>query len=373
MTEARETVLVVDDVPENLDILVQILKDTYRVRVAANGERALKLATSKEPPDLILLDIMMPGMDGFEVCRQLKTHKQLVDVPVIFISALDQVQDKVNAFTSGGVDYVTKPFQAAEVEARVATHLALRRQKRELQESYEKLRELEDLRDNLVHMIVHDMRSPLTGVVGMLELLQMDLREVMDEEQTTDMEEVRTSARTLVDMVSSLLDVSRMEAGEMPLRKKECDLSPVAEEALASLLALLKRCDVGIEPPSSKITADCDPEIIRRVIANLVGNAIKFTPPTGKVRVQFAMAPDYTKVMVSDTGPGIPPEYRDKIFEKFGQVEGRQQGQKLSTGLGLTFCKMAVEAHGGEIGVDSVLGQGSTFWFTLPALTCGTA
>ena len=363
MATERETILIVDDTPENLDILVGILRDAYSLKVATDGQSALELAAAA-PPDLVLLDIMMPEMDGFEVCRRLKAKRGTGDVPVIFVSALHRVEDKIRAFTEGGVDYVTKPFQPEEVKARVATHLELQRQRRELAESYERLRDVEKLRDDLVHMIVHGMRSPLTGIVGMLGILRLDLQETLDEEQAVDFDMALTSGNTLNEMVSSLLDVSRMEAGEMPLARREVDLREVVAGAIDSLGAMVKRCRVVFAPPEQPVMAHCDPEVTRRIDANLVSNAIQFTPPEGEVRI--AVSSGGHSVTVTDTGPGIPPQYHARIFEKFGQVEMREGGRKYSTGLGLAFCKLAVEAHGGEIGVDSEVGRGSTFWIVLP-------
>lgn len=365
MTGTRETILVVDDTPENLDILVGILKEDYRLKLATDGQSALELAAAA-PPDLFLLDIMMPEMDGFEVCRRLKAEPRLGDVPVIFVSALGDLESKVRAFTGGGVDYVTKPFQPDEVKARVVTHLELQRQRRELAESYERLRGLEKLRDDLVHMIVHDMRSPLMGVNGMLGILNDELRDTLSAEQANDFQEALTAGHSLQEMISSLLDISRMESGELPLDKVECDLRTVVADALTSLVALVKQCQVTFDEPEDPCVAGVDPEIIRRVVANLVANAIKFTPRNGEVRIGLESTDAAVRLTVTDTGPGIPPGYQTRIFEKFGQVASRQEGKKYSTGLGLTFCKLAVEAHGGEIGVDSEVRKGSTFWFVVP-------
>ena len=163
-------VIVVDDTPANLQLLTGMLKERgYKVRPVPSGKLALQ-AAKNDPPDLILLDIMMPEMDGYEVCERLKADEKLREIPVIFISALNETMDKVRAFGVGGVDYVTKPFQFEEVDARVRTHLELQRQRRKLKENYEQLRRLEELRDNLVHMIVHDLRNPLTGISGFLDL-----------------------------------------------------------------------------------------------------------------------------------------------------------------------------------------------------------
>ena len=366
------SILVVDDTEANIDILVETLSDDYEISVALDGPGALE-SVEDDPPDLILLDIMMPGMDGYEVCRQLKADPRYRDIPVLFISALSDTGDKVKAFGTGGVDYVTKPFQTEEVRARVSTHLRLRQQqieiedqRRELQENYDKLRELEGLRDGLVHMIVHDMRSQLLGIYGTLELFREDIAGRLNEEELDDMNLAIKTTMGLNDMVTMLLDVSRMESGEMPLTKEPSDLCQVVDAAIGSLGALTKSCAVTFAPSDGPVTAVCDSEVVRRIVINLVGNSIKFTPSDGQVQISLTPQGGAVRVEVADTGPGIPPEYREKIFEKFGQVEGRQKGRGASTGLGLTFCKLAVEAHGGQIGVDSEVGKGSTFWFELP-------
>ena len=359
-------ILVVDDTPANIQALAAVLKEQgYQISVATNGKQALDVV-ARIRPDLILLDVMMPEMDGFETCRRLKASEEWREIPVIFLTAKTETADIVQGFELGAVDYVAKPFNAHELLARVHTHLALRRQQRELQENYQRLSELERLRDSLVHMVVHDLRSPLLGLSGCLQMLQSDLAGTLEAEQAEDLESALTAAQRLSEMVTSLLDVSRLEAGQMPLNKQDCDVRPVIAGALESLGGLTRGRHVSFVPSDTPVTLCCDPEVTGRIVANLVGNALKFTPASGEVRVTATPEGNEVRIAVADTGPGIPVEYRERIFEKFGQVEGRQEGRKHSTGLGLTFCKLAVEAHGGTIGVDSEVGQGSTFWFRLP-------
>ena len=366
------TIMVVDDAPANLKLLEEmLLGEDFRVIEFPRAAIALK-AAAKNPPDLILLDVLMPEMDGFEFCRRLKADERLRDIPIIFISALGDAEDKIKAFFAGGLDYVTKPFQEAEVLARVKTHLALRRQqvqieaqKRQLQENYDRLHELETLRDNLVHMLVHDMRSPLMGILGFAELLLNELKKLGHDELASDAGEILAIGCGLRDMVTTLLDISRMESNEMPLEKETCDLRQVVADALASLGALVKNSPVMFESPVEGMFAICDPGISRRVVANLVANAVKFAGRGGDVRVGLDRVSEGVRVTVRDSGPGIPPEYHKTIFEKFRQVATRKEGKNHSTGLGLTFCKLAVEAQGGQIGVDSEVGKGSTFWFIL--------
>jgi signal transduction histidine kinase len=360
------SIIVVDDTPANLHLLTGMLKERgYKVRPVSSGKFALQTA-KHDPPDLILLDIIMPEMNGYEVCECLKADEHLSGIPVIFISALNETMDKVKAFKVGGVDYVTKPFQFEEVQARVATHLELRRQKRLIQESSEQLRKLEELRDNLVHMVVHDMRTPLTVIYGFLRTLEMLDGESLSDQGREFVQTALASTEDLVEMVSSLLDVSKMEAGEMKLNLTQCELLTIAREALAKAEPLRGDRQLILSGSDEPVTVMADAELIARVLQNLLGNALKFTPDDGRVTVSVESSTDAARVLVQDTGPGIPPEYRERIFEKFGQVENPANKQRYSTGLGLTFCKLAVEAHGGQVGVDSEEGRGSTFWFTLP-------
>lgn len=366
-------ILVVDDTLANLQLLAEMLKDRgYRVRPVPSGKLALQ-AIQKEPPELILLDINMPEMNGYEVCAFLKADEALREIPVLFISALDETIDKVKAFAVGGVDYITKPFQFEEVEARVKTHLKLRRlqlklesQNRQLRESYEQLKKLEDLRDNLTNMVVHDMRSPLMGITGNLEILEMYAEKKLSCEDMESLRNARSSSLVLVDMVTSLLDISRLEQGQMPLCLTCSDMDDLIQDALNSLGSLTKQVSLLYQRQNVPVMVTCDANLITRVIANLVGNAIKFAPEGSKVTVLAEKAGEGVKLCVADAGNGIPLQYHEKIFEKFGQVETLQNRKRYSTGLGLTFCKLAVEAHGGKIGVESEVGRGSTFWFTLP-------
>mgnify|MGYP001370494814 CR=1 FL=1 len=359
---APPNILVVDDTPANLKLLAVMLKHHgYNVRPAPSGKLALE-AAKHEPPDLILLDINMPEINGYEVCQQLKANDALKSIPIIFISALDDIFDKVKAFSVGGVDYITKPFQFEEVVSRVSTHIALRRQERQLQESLAQLQELEHLRDSLVHMIIHDMRSPLAVVEMCIHLLEKP-----DTLPKNQIAEVVTKAGNatyrLNEMITQLLDINRLEAGQMPIKKEAHDLNITlhATRRTFSALANGRQITLDIPDPSKAIY---DEEIISRIVGNLLSNAFKFTSENGKIAMVVTQEGDHYRVAIKDNGRGIALEHQQKIFEKFWQAELRSK--RVGTGLGLAFCKLAVEAHGGQIGVQSQLNQGSTFWFTLP-------
>lgn len=364
-------ILVVDDVQENLRLMVGILKSSgYKVRPVTSGPLALE-AAKKMPPDLILLDINMPGMNGYEVCEQLKTIPDLADIPVIFLSALNEMEDKVKAFKVGGVDYVTKPFQFEEVHARVECQLKLRQlrlnletRNRDLAESNAKLREAERLRDDLLHMIVHDMRSPLAAQLGFSELLLTSASPELGERERGWAGHINKTSLTLANMVSSLLDLSRLEAGKMPINRVPTDIPKIAQEALDLYRPLLAKRRSGIESPEPSLVVACDETLTSRVIENLIGNAIKFTTETGSVSIAVSQDEREIRVAVIDDGTGIAPEDHGTIFTKFGQAGTTKR--KHSTGIGLAFCKLAIEAQGGQIGVESEPGKGSVFWFTLP-------
>jgi signal transduction histidine kinase len=368
------TIMIVDDMPANLTLLREILQGQgYRILAFPRGAMALKAAQDYSP-DLILLDINMPEMDGFEVCRHLKESPSLQKIPVLFISANDTIGDKMKAFAMGGVDYVTKPFQVDEVKARVETHLRLRQQQiqlevqaQQLKQNFEQLRDLEELRDKLIHLMVHDMRSPLTGIMGFADMLKSELNENGQKDLGDMANEILISSFRLHEMISTLLDINRLEAKAMPLALQPDDLRTIASQALRSLSGMAREITLIFTPPATEVSVFCDVSITRRIIENLLGNALKYAGSHGTVGLSIESREGKCLVHVSDSGPGIPEAFQKRIFEKFAQVDARQDNVRRSTGLGLTFCKMAVEAQGGEIGVTSETGRGSKFWFSLPA------
>lgn len=232
-----------------------------------------------------------------------------------------------------------------------------------LQQNFEKLKELEALRDNLTGMIIHDLRSPLMTVIGFLELLQPIAAKTLATKEQRFLEYARSGAATLAEMITSLLDVSRLEAGEMPLNMQQVDLRKIITAATEPFLSILGTRSLRRDFPAAPVETRCDADLVQRVVTNLVSNAVKFTPDGGEIRVSIVLENGRAKVLVSDTGVGIPVQYHALIFEKFGQVEGHKH--RHSTGLGLTFCKLAMEAQGGAIGVESTEGSGTTIWFVI--------
>ena len=239
------------------------------------------------------------------------------------------------------------------------------RQNRELQSAYQEIKRAESMRDNLTAMLVHDLRTPLTGLLAPLQMLEAEMLGPLDESQREVVQISNRSGQRLLGMVNALLDVSKMEAGEFVIHRQTIEIEPLLKRVIQIARPIEDGEGATISASSDQKTVEADPDVLERVLINLVGNALKFTPSDGEITLAAQPKNDKTRFSVTDDGPGIAPEFQEKIFDKFGQVENRQQGGKFSTGLGLTFCKLAVEAHGGTIGVNSEVGEGSEFWLEI--------
>jgi len=367
--------LVVDDDATNRDVLARRLeRQGYSVTKAENGLLALEIMRVSTF-DLVLLDIMMPEMDGLEVLKRLKSDDQLKHIPIIMISAMSELDSAVQCIEMGAEDYLPKPFDPTLLKARTVACLERKRAHdrenrftEELQESNRRAHELERMRDDLTNMIVHDLRTPLTSVISGLQTL--DGMGGLDEIQHEMLDISLSGGQTLLGMINDLLDISKMESGSLTLELTETRPSEIVEAALKQVISLASSSNMSlvtqIAPEVLNLTADGDK--LLRALVNLLSNAIKFSPPGGAVAVGVRPSDDarFLVFSVTDAGEGIPPEAFGRIFEKFGQVETRVAGRKHSTGLGLTFCKLVAEAHGGRIWVESEMGKGSAFFFTIP-------
>ena len=387
MPEYSGRVLVVDDIPANVRLLSGILKVAgYEVVTAGGGEEGLQQVQATSP-DVVLLDIMMPDMDGFEVCRRIKANPETSWLPVVIVTALQETADRVAAIEAGADDFLTKPVDEVEVEARVKSLVRVKRQRDDLENAYKELRRAEAMRDGLAAMMVHDLRTPLTAILGSLETMRIA---DPNEFQLELVDICSRSSNRLLSIVNDLLDVSKMESGQMKLMRAPIQIAGLIEDSLDQIAPregekritrYEREIELSVELGENLPVLQADYDLLSRVIINLVGNAIKFEPRGGTVTISAvcdansgdansgdASTPDAPGVLfkVRDNGPGVPPEDQERIFDKFGQVESSLQGRKLSTGLGLTFCKLAVEAHGGKIWIESTPGEGSHFYFTIP-------
>jgi signal transduction histidine kinase len=316
-------------------------------------------------------------MDGFEVCRRLRKNPETHLLPVIMVTALHSIEDEVRALEAGSDDFLPKPINNLELMARLRSllriktlHDQLRESKIELEEKNQKLIELQGLRDSLTQMIIHDLKNPLTGIMGCLELLQM-MPENLSERQLSIIKKMDESSTVIQKMITDILDISRMEENKVKLRKEPFHITELLDANLNELAFMMEKSGISgrmqVDKDVPMISADKD--MIHRVVANLLHNAVKHSVKGGKVELGAAYdaALSRLNVSVKDEGEGIAPEYTEKIFEKFAQADLKKLGLKTDRGLGLTFCKLAIEAHGGKIWVESKVGQGSEFKFYLPA------
>ena len=369
-------VLLVDDNPTNLDVLARVLRSqNHRVRTVTSGALALE-AMRRQPPEVVLLDVAMPDMDGYQTCTLMQKDPRLAGIPVLFVSAMDGPLDKVKAFECGGRDYVTKPFSAEEVRARVEHHVNLGRMQKHLEQQNEslldanlKLKEIHILKANFTAMLVHDLRSPLTGVGLTLELIKngLPLRPGMAEQAMDSFQRVQA-------LLEEMLDLHRSEHGQIPLLLDTIDTAPWLQ-GIADQFALQAQ-SAGIQcqtqwpevlPPISGDRSKLD-----RVLHNLLGNALKFTPRGGAVKLEAAVefgagveaGLRFLRIGVIDTGRGIPAEQLPFIFDPFRQSEPDDAHRGF--GLGLAIVQRLVAAHHGQIRAQSQLGFGSNFTVLLP-------
>jgi two-component system, sensor histidine kinase and response regulator len=375
---ATPLILVVDDNPLNVEPLCDLLEAMeYRVAQAYDGAAALRSA-AEEPPDLILLDIMMPGMNGFEVCRRLKADPVSAKIPVVFVTALAETEDKLEAIEAGGDDFLTKPFSRPLLLARVRSLLRLKAASDALERSYRKLQALERLKDDLMKMIVHDLKSPLTAVLGTLEMtLEGDLGP-LGEEQERMLGDAFRRGDEMLQLIDDLLELSQLEDSSITLQLRELDAAKLLGDVAAEWSVRTEQA--GAELNVADLGAPRflgDEHLLHRIFANLVGNALRHGGERVHIRCSAqpwrAAGQEGVQFTVADDGVGIPEEAHELIFRKFGSVPRTgAEPQFRSSGLGLTFCKLAVEAHGGRIWVESREGEGSDFHFVLPLAPAGT-
>lgn len=370
----KHKILIVDDVRANLDVLQRILSaEGYNLSVALEGEIALKIA-SRLKPDIILLDIMMPGIDGYEVCRRLKADPDLDSIPVIFISAKNEIQDIVEGFRLGGVDYIIKPFRNEEVLVRIKTHLELndfkkKQQKKivELELKTRKLMELDQIKNRFLGITAHDLRNPLSSIMGFTDLLILKEDKLSNEEKNQMISFINLVCGDLLTLVNDLLDVSVFESGKLDLNIQECDLKPIVETQIRLNAFHANKKNIEFILALEDIPKiQLDSNRIIQVIDNLLSNAVKFSPPDSKVRVGLVKKNDNVELTVQDEGPGVAEEDRSLLFKEYQKLGGKPTAGEKSTGLGLAIVKKIVDAHQGTIQLDGDLEKGSLFNVQLP-------
>ncbi|MBF0188974.1 MAG: hybrid sensor histidine kinase/response regulator, partial [Magnetococcales bacterium] len=351
-------ILIVDDERLNLKILSDLLRHDYATQVAKSGQQALARAKSSQPPDLILLDIVMPEMDGFTVCRRLKEDPETAAIPVIFITSKSEVADEARGLSLGAVDYISKPISAPVVRARIKTHLALQQQRRDLIA-------LNEEKNRFLGMAAHDLRNPLSSIQGLGELLlEMD---VENEDRTSFLSTIVQVSGQMLDLLNDLLDLSTIESGRFDLERSRCDLVEVLKERcrIAGFVAMSKSITIDLDLPEEAMLS-VDVTRIGQVIDNLLSNAIKFSPAETRIDVSLQQSGDTLRFSVVDQGPGISEEEKERLFGAFETASAQPTGGEKSSGLGLSIVKQIVQAHTGEIIVENGPEAGAAFTVVLP-------
>jgi two-component system, sensor histidine kinase and response regulator len=383
------TIMVVDDNPANLRLLATLLTSQgYGVRPARNGQMAYRSAQA-EPPDLILLDIRMPDLDGYKVCTRLKASPTTAEVPVIFVSALDDVFDKVKAFEVGAVDYLTKPFQSAEVLARVRTHLALRALRQQQAEQNQSLRtaleQLQTLQQQLVEkealeashrarneflsLMSHELRTPLTVILMRAELLWKGRQGELNERQRGTVDQIQKSANRLHELINDMFELIALGSHRRTLHVQTVQINFFCEQLLQAmqLKANEKAIQLRFSPAVNGLSMITDEQHLLRILQKLLDNAIKFTPDGGQVGLAIDYACEaQVNFAVWDTGIGIAPENLPRLFQPFTQLNSGLARPFQGAGIGLALAARTSELLGGKIAVESTVGQGSRFTVTLP-------
>lgn len=357
----KGNVLVVDDEPDGFDVIEGILfHEKYNLQYASSGFEALRRLENDDLPDIILLDVMMPGLDGLEVCRRIKANSSWQHIPIIMVTALQSKVMMARCLELGADDFVNKPLSSMELRARVRSLLRIKHQYDALQTSLQ-------LRQDMSSMIVHDLRNPLTSILFGCEVLK---RTSLDEKQQRKVSQIEIAGHQLQSLIDSLLMMAKLEEGKMVLDRETIHLTKLCGKVLKDFepIAAQRQLALVDDFPSTDVTLNVDATLLRRVFDNLLSNAIKFSPNGGKITLTVSAAcGDRIQICVADEGIGVKEEIRQLIFEKY--EVGNVVSGVTQIGLGLAFCKMAIEAHCGTISVSDNIPKGAVFCVELPANT----
>ena len=366
---AGSRILVVDDSEmARRQIRFFLKKDGYEVYEAKSGEEALWLVNEADP-DLILMDVSMDGMDGMEACRRLKDDEDNRDLPVIFLSAKGEREEIVSGFKAGAIDYIVKPFHPAESLTRIRTHLRVKKLAELREKNILELQHLNKTKDRVLRIASHDLRNPVAAIAGLAEFLKEDC-ENMSEGQKEIVDCIEEAGKSVVLLLNELLDISAIDSGHLELNKEEISLCRLVNNLVPLFRGEAERKNITL-------TFDCagkfpkvliDRQQIRRVVDNLLSNALKFTPTGGTIAVSVLQVKDGVCLRVEDSGPGIPEQEADRLFVEFGKTSNRPTGGEKSTGLGLSICQRIIRAHDGSINFENLPEGGARFSVILPVL-----
>ncbi len=372
--EAHPKVLIVDDDKENVDLIAYFLKpQNYHIITAHDGVEALQLV-EKETPDLILLDIKLPKMDGFEVCERIKKKSPTKFIPIIMITALKDLKSKIRSLEAGADDFISKPFENIELLTRVKSllrikkyHDELEQKNKELEEKNQSLLRMDQFKEELNHLIVHDMKNPIFVIQGNLQMLMMGLDDSMSNLKKY-VDRIDRSTQNLLRMVMNLIDITKIETGSMSLKLELASLNDVIENSLVRIKDFPESTDkqINVDFVEQMPYVKLDVSVMERVMDNLLSFALANVPADGRVDIKTFKTEKTVGAAIHDYGQQIPLKYGDNVFNKFRQIEIKKEGYRVGRGLGLTFCNLAVEAHGGKMYLDEKNEVGNRIIFEIP-------
>jgi K+-sensing histidine kinase KdpD len=374
----QKKVLIVEDNQENTDLLVFFLKPKgYKITTVADGLQALE-TIKNDKPDIILLDIMLPKMNGFELCEKLKSDRATMSIPILMITALKELKDKIRALEVGADDFISKPFENVELLARVKSLLRLKEYHDQLEESNARLEEqnqtltrMDQFKEELINLIVHDMKNPLFVIQGNLQMMSMNLDQAPSENLKKYTKRIERSSQQLLRMIVNLLDISRFEEGNLELKQDIVSINKIIEEITLRVREYPenKAKEIVCEMDESIPETIMDRSIMERVLENMINFATNNSADEGQVNIQSRSLEDgQIQFSIHDNGTQIPKKFHDKIFEKFSQAEIKNAGYRVERALGLTFCKMAIDAHNGKMWMDLDNPVGNRFVIQMPAI-----
>jgi len=364
-TKVKSTVLVVDDAPENIDVLAGALNQDYDVKIALNGEEALAIVSSS-PPDLILLDIMMPGIDGYEVSRRLKQDKETSEIPVIFVTAMDEMEDETKGFAVGGVDYITKPIRTPLVLARVNAHLELKNAREALKKQNRILKENLRLREDVDSIVRHDLKTPINVFMWAPAILTAEGN--LSENQLNTLNVVKQAAHTMLQMINSTVNILKMERGEYTVTPIPVNILKVFKQVKTDLQGLARSKKLTLESslngnpvqPSDDFIVVGEEILFYSMLSNLAKNAMEASPNKALVTVSFEEK-DAKKILIHNNG-AVPEKIRERFFDKY-----ITSGKKIGTGLGAYSARLIVEILGGSIHLDTSEQEETTISISFPS------
>lgn len=361
----KDVILVVDDQPNNLKVISSVLGDSYSLSFANNGPNALKILENLQP-DLILLDVMMPGMDGYEVCQRIKSTEKTKELPVIFLTAKNDIEDILKAFRAGAVDYITKPFNIMELKVRVGNHLSLKHTREQLKNANDKLLQVIHEKDKFFTIIAHDLRNPFIGISSLSQIMVEQLGSLQLDEMEEYAREIHHASTNAFNLLKNLLSWAKSQTGRMDFVPQHLDVQELITETISFIqeAAILKSIEIESQIAEG-LSVFADKEMVATVMRNLVSNAVKFTRAGGKVLIRCERLDQHIRISVVDNGIGMTSKMVEEIF-RIDVSNGRKgTNGEPSSGIGLLLCKEFTERNGGTITVESQPDQGSTFNITL--------